>query len=458
MQNLLLSQPTYALLPPPLSAVLLLLAGLLLSAALLFGLSLQWSGRRAPLSGKREQGRRRLPPGSMGWPYLGETLKFYTENPDSFFSNRLKRYGNIFKTHILGCPCVMISSPKAAKTILVSQAELFKPTYPPSKEKMIGPQALFFHQGSYHSNLKKLILTSFSPAAIRPLVPQIEQILLNFLPSWCNNNSINTLQQMKMYAFEVAMISVFGSEKELEVESIKQLYQTLDKGYNSMPLNIIGTPFYKAMKARKQLTETIKRLIEKRREKEHNGGGLLGALLRANNDESGNINSKDQRLSDSQIADNIIGVIFAAHDTTASVLTWLLKYLHDNLNVLEDVTVIQETLRRASILSFTFREAVEDVEFDGYFIPKGWKVLPLFRTIHHSPDFFPNPEIFDPSRFETSPSPNTFMPFGNGVHSCPGNELAKLEMLLLLHHLTTSYRYIVDLPRRISDEVSGKGI
>nr|GMC48027.1 abscisic acid 8'-hydroxylase 2 [Ipomoea batatas] len=458
MQNLLLSQPTYALLPPPLSAVLLLLAGLLLSAALLFGLSLQWSGRRAPLSGKREQGRRRLPPGSMGWPYLGETLKFYTENPNSFFSNRLKRYGNIFKTHILGCPCVMISSPKAAKTILVSQAELFKPTYPPSKEKMIGPQALFFHQGSYHSNLKKLILTSFSPAAIRPLVPQIEQILLNFLPSWCNNNSINTLQQMKMYAFEVAMISVFGSEKELEVESIKQLYQTLDKGYNSMPLNIIGTPFYKAMKARKQLTETIKRLIEKRREKEHNGGGLLGALLRANNDESGNINSKDQRLSDSQIADNIIGVIFAAHDTTASVLTWLLKYLHDNLNVLEDVTVIQETLRRASILSFTFREAVEDVEFDGYFIPKGWKVLPLFRTIHHSPDFFPNPEIFDPSRFETSPSPNTFMPFGNGVHSCPGNELAKLEMLLLLHHLTTSYRYIVDLPRRISDEVSGKGI
>nr|GLL33591.1 abscisic acid 8'-hydroxylase 2-like [Ipomoea trifida] len=473
MQNLLLSQPTYALLPPPLSAVLLLLAGLLLSAALLFGLSLQWSGRRAPLSGKREQGRRRLPPGSMGWPYLGETLKFYTENPNSFFSNRLKRYGNIFKTHILGCPCVMISSPKAAKTILVSQAELFKPTYPPSKEKMIGPQALFFHQGSYHSNLKKLILTSFSPAAIRPLVPQIEQILLNFLPSWCNNNSINTLQQMKMYAFEVAMISVFGSEKELEVESIKQLYQTLDKGYNSMPLNIIGTPFYKAMKARKQLTETIKRLIEKRREKEHNGGGLLGALLRANNDESGNINSKDQRLSDSQIADNIIGVIFAAHDTTASVLTWLLKYLHDNLNVLEDVTreqegirskivegtegltwddtrrmpltmrVIQETLRRASILSFTFREAVEDVEFDGYFIPKGWKVLPLFRTIHHSPDFFPNPEIFDPSRFETSPSPNTFMPFGNGVHSCPGNELAKLEMLLLLHHLTTSYRWRV---------------
>lgn len=219
---------------------------------------------------------------------------------------------------------------------------------------------------------------------------------------------------------------------------------------------------------------------------------MLGILLGA----------KNELLSDSQIADNIIGVIFAAHDTTASVLTWVLKYLHDNPNVLEAVTVrnsdiikllyidliwvwisfnlrvnkheyifqreqevirrklqlsknkgltwddtrhmpltsrvprslfsffliiiqeslffmtkighhlfynqiiswyyqvIQETLRSASILSFTFREAVEDVEFQGYVIPKGWKVLPLFRSIHHCSDFFPQPEKFDPSRFE----------------------------------------------------------
>lgn len=62
--------------------------------------------------------------------------------------------------------------------------------------------------------------------------------------------------------------------------------------------------------------------------------------------------------------------------------------------------VIQETLRTASVVSFTFREAVEEVEFEGYLIPRGWKVLPLFRTIHHSADFFPHPENFDPSRFE----------------------------------------------------------
>ncbi|XP_011032275.1 PREDICTED: abscisic acid 8'-hydroxylase 2-like [Populus euphratica] len=407
---------------------------------------------------------KRLPPGSMGWPYIGETLKLYTEDPNSFFSDRQKRFGDIFKTHILGCPCVMISSPEAARIVLVTRAHLFKPTYPTSKEKMIGPEALFFHQGPYHSRLKKLVQASFLPSAIRGSVSKIEQIVLRLLPTW-KSNTINTLQEMKKYAFDVAMISAFGAKQDLEMDGIKHLYRCLEKGYNSMPLDLPGTPFHKAMKARKLLNETLRKLIQKRRESGRREGGLLGVLLGAKDQE------KLNQLSDSQIADNIIGVIFAAHDTTASVLTWILKYLHDNQDLLEAVTreqelirskiveanrgltwedtrsmpltsrVIQETLRTASILSFTFREAVQDVEFEGYFIPKGWKVLPLFRSIHHCADFFPQPEKFDPSRFEVPPRPNTYMPFGNGVHSCPGSELAKLEMLILLHHLTTTYRW-----------------
>lgn len=88
-----------------------------------------------------------LPPGSMGWPYIGETLKLYSQNPNVFFGAKQKRYGDIFKTHILGCPCIMIASPEAAKFVLTSHAHLFKPTFPASKERMLGPQALFFPPG-----------------------------------------------------------------------------------------------------------------------------------------------------------------------------------------------------------------------------------------------------------------------------------------------------------------------
>ncbi|KAK0585120.1 hypothetical protein LWI29_023658 [Acer saccharum] len=403
-----------------------------------------------------------LPPGSLGWPYIGETFQLYSQNPNVFFASKVKRYGSIFKTHILGCPCVMISSPEAAKFVLVTRAHLFKPTFPASKEKMLGKQAIFFHQGEYHTKLRKLVLRAFMPEAIKNIVPDIESLAKDSIQSW-EGRLITTFQEMKTYTFNVALLSIFGKDEVLYREDLKRCYYILEQGYNSMPINLPGTLFNKSMKARKELAQIVAKILSTRRQMKLDHTDLLASFM---GDKEG--------LTDEQIADNIIGVIFAARDTTASVMTWILKYLGENPSVLQAVTeeqeaiiksnsgddekapslswadtkkmpitsrVIQETLRVASILSFTFREAVEDVEYQGYLIPKGWKVLPLFRNIHHSPEIFPDPEKFDPSRFEVAPKPNTFMPFGNGTHSCPGNELAKIEMLILLHHLTTKYRW-----------------
>ncbi|KAL3651422.1 hypothetical protein CASFOL_004424 [Castilleja foliolosa] len=102
----------------------------------------------------------------MGWPYIGETLQLYSHNPNTFFASKIKKYGSIFKTHILGCHSVMIASPDAAKLVLVTKAHLFKPTFPASKERMLGKQAIFFSQGDYHSKLGKLVLRAFMPEAI----------------------------------------------------------------------------------------------------------------------------------------------------------------------------------------------------------------------------------------------------------------------------------------------------
>ncbi|XWS62280.1 hypothetical protein CRYUN_Cryun07bG0196700 [Craigia yunnanensis] len=402
-----------------------------------------------------------LPPGTLGWPYIGETFQLYSQNPNVFFASKQKRYGSIFKTHILGCPCVMISSPEAAKFVLLTRAHLFKPTFPASKERMLGKQAIFFSQGQYHAKLRKLVLRAFMPEAIKSIVSNIESIAKESLQSM-EGRLITTFQEMKTYTFNVVLISIFGKYEVLYREDLKRCYYILEKGYNSMPFNLPGTLFNNSMKARKELAQILAKIISTRRQMKLDCNDLLGSFM---GDKEG--------LTDEQIADNIIGVIFAARDTTASVLTWIIKYLGENPSVLQAVTdeqeaimrgkqkygeeqtltwadtkkmpitsrVIQETLRVASILSFTFREAVEDVEYEGYLIPKGWKVLPLFRNIHHSPEIFPDPEKFDPSRFEVAPKPNTFLPFGNGTHSCPGNELAKLEIMVLLHHLTTKYRW-----------------
>ncbi|KAE9606957.1 putative (+)-abscisic acid 8'-hydroxylase [Lupinus albus] len=404
-----------------------------------------------------------LPPGSMGYPYIGETFQMYSQDPNVFFATKIKRYGSIFKSHILGCPCVMISSPEAAKFVL-NKAHLFKPTFPASKERMLGKQAIFFHQGEYHANLRRLVLRTFMPEAIKNIVPAIESIAQDCLKSW-EGREIFTFLEMKTFTFNVVLLSIFGKEEVKYREDLKRCYYTLEQGYNSMPINLPGTLFNKAMKARKELAQIVAQIISKRRQEQQDYKDLLGSFM-----------EEKAGLTDKQIEDNVIGVIFAARDTTASVLTWIIKYLGENPSVLQAVTeeqesilkskeesgeekgliwedtkkmqitsrVIQETLRVASILSFTFREAVEDVEYQGHLIPKGWKVLPLFRNIHHSPDNFKEPEKFDPSRFKAAPKPNTFMPFGSGIHACPGNELAKLEMLVLLHYLTTKYRWSME--------------
>ncbi|XP_059639675.1 abscisic acid 8'-hydroxylase CYP707A1-like [Cornus florida] len=409
----------------------------------------------------------KLPPGSMGWPYLGETLQLFSQNPHAFFHTRHKKFGEIFKTHILGCPSIMLACPEAARFVLVTDAHLFKPSYPKSKEELIGRWAVFFHQGGYHTRMRKLVQSSLSLDVIRNLLPAIEAIAISILDSWCvHDRVINTFHEIKKFTFDVAVLSIFGELDCKYGEQLKKNYFTLDKGYNCFPINLPGTLYRRAFMARRRLSQILSDIISDRREKRILNKNLLSSLLNFK-DENG------ETLNNDQIADNIIGVLFAAQDTTASVLTWVLKYIHDDPKLLEAIKmeqkavyesndggsrpltwaqtrnmpltqrVVMESLRMSSIISFTYREAVEDVEYNGILIPKGWKVLPLFRIIHHNPDFFTDPEKFDPSRFEVGQKPNTFIPFGNGSHACPGNEVAKLEMLILIHHLVNKYRWEV---------------
>ncbi|KAF3778850.1 Abscisic acid 8'-hydroxylase 3 [Nymphaea thermarum] len=365
-----------------------------------------------------------------------------------------RRYGDVFRTHVLGYPSVMLAGPDDVKFVLASRSELFKPTYPRSKMTLIGPSALFFHEGDYHMRLRKLVQASLLPDSIRSIVADVEAVAISVLASWSHGNVVHVFSEMKQYTFNVGITSILGILEDSCREELRRNYSIIEKGYNSFPNKFSGTLYSNALMfllqhARKRLGSILSKLIAERREKGEAKNDRMGNLLRYRSENG-------EGLSDEEIADNVIGVLFAAQDTTASVLTWLLKYLHDNSQVLESVraeqmaiheendggqkgvmwgqtkkmpltsrvrahNVILETLRKASILSFTFRDAVADVEYKELYITNS--------------EFFPNPQKFDPSIFKVAPRPNTFLPFGTGIHSCPGNEFAKLEMLVLVHHL-----------------------
>ncbi len=91
----------------------------------------------------------------------------------------------------------MMASPEAIRFVLVTKAHLFKPTYPRSKEQLIGPSAIFFHQGAYHTQMRKLVQGSLSLNIIRNLVPDIEAIAISTLESWCGGKIVNTYYELK---------------------------------------------------------------------------------------------------------------------------------------------------------------------------------------------------------------------------------------------------------------------
>ena len=104
--------------------------------------------------------------------------------------------------------------------------------------------------------------------------------------------------------------------------------------------------------------------------------------------------------------------------------------------------VAQEVLRIASPAQGAFREAITDFSFDGFSIPKGWKLYWSASATHKNPAYFPNPDKFDPTRFEGSgPAPHTFIPFGGGPRTCPGREYARVKILVFMHNLVKRYRW-----------------
>ncbi|KAL8268385.1 hypothetical protein R6Q59_002183 [Mikania micrantha] len=419
--------------------------------------------------------RERLPPGDLGWPFVGNMWSFLrafkSGDPDSFISAFVQSYGptGIYKSMMFGSPSIIVTVPEVVRKVLLDD-DTFKHGWPASTIAIAGRKSFIGISYEEHKRLRRLTKTPINGhEALSIYIPYIETNVVAALESWSQMGRIEFLTELRRLTFKIIMYIFLSSEIEHMMEDLERECTILNFGLRAMAINFPGFAYYEAIKARWRLAKIMDKVINDRRKKREKPQGItrkdmLDLLLECE-DENG------RRLDNEEIIDTLIAYLNAGHESSGHITMWATIFLQAHPEVFKTAKeeqerivknmppgqngltlneyrqmeylskVIDETLRVVSFSFMTFREAKKDVEFKGYVIPKGWKILLWYRGVHHSPDNYPQPKEFNPSRWDGYvPKPGTFLPFGGGSRLCPGNDLAKLEISIFLHHFLLKYK------------------
>ncbi|XP_059450334.1 cytochrome P450 85A isoform X2 [Corylus avellana] len=405
-----------------------------------------------------------LPPGTMGWPVFGETTEFLKQGP-SFMKNQRARYGSFFKSHILGCPTIVSMEPEVNRYILMNEAKGLVPGYPQSMLDILGKCNIAAVHGSTHKYMRGALLALISPALIREqLLPKIDEFMRTHLSNW-DNQIINIQEKTK----EMALLSSLKQIAGIESCSITQPFMTeffkLVLGTLSLPIDLPGTNYRRGFQARKNIISMLSQLIEERRASQETHQDMLGCLMRSDENR--------HKLTDEEIIDQIITILYSGYETVSTTTMMAIKYLHDHPRVLQELrkehlairdrknpedpidwndikslrftrAVIFETSRLATIVNGVLRKTTQDMELNGFVIPKGWRIYVYTREINYDPFLYPEPFTFNPWRWlqdKSLESQNYFLIFGGGSRQCPGKELGIAEISTFLHYFVTRYRW-----------------
>lgn len=416
-----------------------------------------------------------LPPGDLGLPLVGNMWSFLrafkSTNPDSFISSFVTRFGRtgMYKAFMFGSPSIIVTAPEICRRVLTDD-EAFQPGWPTSTLRLIGRKSFINISDEEHKRLRRLTAAPVNGyEALSMYLQYIEENVISALDKWARMGQIEFLSELRRLTFKIIMYIFLSSESEQIMEALEREYTTLNHGVRAMAINIPGFAYHKALKARKNLVAIFQSVVDDRREKRrlHPSTAkkdMMDALMDVEDE-------KGRRLDDEEIIDILVMYLNAGHESSGHITMWATIFLQQHPEffakakaeqeeiikkrpttqkglTLKEVRqmeylskVVDETLRIITFSLVVFREAKDDIKISGYIIPKGWKALVWFRSVHLDPEIYPNPNTFNPSRWDNHiPKAGTYLPFGAGTRMCPGNDLAKLEICIFLHYFLLNYR------------------
>uniref|UniRef100_A0A7N0UEJ9 Cytochrome P450 n=1 Tax=Kalanchoe fedtschenkoi TaxID=63787 RepID=A0A7N0UEJ9_KALFE len=413
-----------------------------------------------------------LPPGSLGWPLIGETLEFSKTAgkgvPEKFVMERVAKHkSEVIKTHLLGETVIVLSGQAGNKFLFGNENKLVRAWWPAPLRRLFGDCLITSRSAEDAVRVRSKLMTFLNPTALKSYVDTIDTVSRDhFKTHWSGRDELKVQPTVKQYAFDLALRLFMGKDDPQCISQFTAKFNVFAKGLLEFPIDLPGTRFNGAMKAAEAMRKEIKAIISQRRADMRNKQAsppqdLLSHLLAQGG----------KSMAEAELIGNLLLVLYSSHDTGSSLIASLISCLAKFPQVYESVLqeqmdiaatkgpgellhwddiqqmryswlVASEVLRLRSPATGTFREVLSDFEYAGYKIPKGCKMYISIGSTHKNPSLFPEPEEFNPSRFEgAGPAPYSYVPFGGGPRMCPGIEFAKLETLVFLHNLVKNFKW-----------------
>jgi len=399
---------------------------------------------------------RGLPPG----PRMSRALQtaIWSRKAQWMLEQSRARFGDMFTLRIAHeGTWVVLADPELVKQVFTGDPRVFHAGEGNQVLRpILGESSILVLDEKEHIGQRRLLLPPFHGERMQAYGEKMGEIAAREIESWPTDTPYKLRPRMQAITLEIIIETVFGVHDDQRIEALRTALRdfldlTTDPRF-LLPVLAIGPERIRRVPAFRRRVERVDELIAQvvgeRRSAEdlEEREDVLSLMLLARHEDG-------SPMSDGELRDELLTLLTAGHETTATALSWAmerltrhpekLERLRDEAFAGEDAyltATIQETLRLRPVIVLVIRKLTEPVELGGYELPAGARVTPSIHLIHRDPEVYPEPDRFLPERFLAEPPGTyTWIPFGGGVRRCLGAAFAQFEMSVVLRELVKRY-------------------
>lgn len=383
-----------------------------------------------------------------------------------------RRYGPAFTLNLpVFGPTVVLGEPQLAKQLFMANPDDVG-NIQPNLSRVLGPGSVFALDGAEHRRRRRLLTPPFHGKSIKNYEKIFEEETLREMADWPQGQAFATLEPMMRITLNAILRAVFGADGEQldELRRIIPPWVTLGSRVASLPAPSRTytrfSPWGRLAEYRRQYDAVIERLIDRVTADPafETRDDVLALLLRSTYEDGSAMSHKD-------IGDELLTLLAAGHETTASTLAWAFERITRHPEVMARLVeeaatdageyrqaVLAEVQRARTVIDFAGRHVyAPTVEIGEWVIPQGYSVLASISLMHDRAEEFADPDRFDPQRHLGSrPSTFAFIPFGGGTRRCVGAVFANVEMDIVLR--TVLRHFVIETTSAPGEKVHSRGV